>query len=85
MSSPDDAVAGVATRGQAAETKSVFAVDVCQHEGEVLSQVMNGGTARSKQWFRVTVKQTTVSNSHNRQCVLVPIQAEGKAEFGKRL
>lgn len=46
LGSPDDAVAGVATRRQAAETKSVFAVDVCQHEGEVLSGVMNGGTAR---------------------------------------
>lgn len=85
MSSPDDAVAGVATRGQAAEAESVFAVDICQHEGEVLSRVMNGGTARSKQCFKVTVKQTTVSTGHKRQCVLVPIQAEGKAEFGKRL
>lgn len=46
----------MATRGQAAEAKSVFAVDVCQHEGEVLSRVMNGGTAKSNQCFKVTVK-----------------------------
>lgn len=85
MSSPDNAVACVATRGQTAETESVFAVDICQHEGEVLSRVMNGGTEKSKQCFKVTVKQTTISTSCNRQCVLVPIQAEGKAEFGKRL
>lgn len=85
MSSPDDAVARVATRGQAAEAESVFAVDVSQHEGEVLSRLVDGGTARSKQFFKVTVKQTTVSTGGNRRSVLVPVQVEGEAELGKRL
>lgn len=43
----------MAARGQATEAESVFAVDVSQHEGEVLSRVVDGGTARSKQLFKV--------------------------------
>lgn len=39
--SPEEAVAGVGGRGQAAETEPLFALNVRQHEGEVLSHLVD--------------------------------------------
>lgn len=39
--SPEEAVTGVGSRGQAAETKPLFALNVSQHEGEVLPHLVD--------------------------------------------
>lgn len=89
--SPEEAVTGVGGRGQAAEPKPLFALNVRQHEGEVLPHLVDRqtgqktGETRQSDWTEdrgdTSVRQRKGERQTDTQTDR-PVHVEGKTEPG---